>query len=184
MGPELLQRKLPLRVPTVALPSSSDLSLSKSYESYGILWLVFQNNSLCYVMRTGDEKKVLEPDLRICMVRGLDDIDRRYCFELISPHNKHVLQADNDDLYDLWLATLRQRYLPPPNSWNNKKGCLLTNAQSRCKVQGSLRHNDLHIIPDLLCPCISAVQEATHATRLMALEGSRVSSKSPYEILD
>ena len=31
MGPELLQRKLPLRVPTVALPSS-DLSLSKSYE--------------------------------------------------------------------------------------------------------------------------------------------------------
>ena len=31
MGPELLQRKLPLRVPTVAFPSS-DLSLSKSYE--------------------------------------------------------------------------------------------------------------------------------------------------------
>ena len=89
-----------------------------------ILWdtfaCYFQNNSLCYVMRTGDEKKVLEPDLRICMVRGLDDIDRRYCFELISPHNKHVLQADNDDLYDLWLATLRQRYLPPPNFWNNK----------------------------------------------------------------
>ena len=31
IGPELLQRKLPLRVPTVAL-RSSDLSLSKSYE--------------------------------------------------------------------------------------------------------------------------------------------------------
>ena len=30
MGPELLQRKLPLRVPTVALPSS-ELSLRKSY---------------------------------------------------------------------------------------------------------------------------------------------------------
>ena len=31
MGPELLQRKLPLRVPTVAL-LSSDFSLSKSYK--------------------------------------------------------------------------------------------------------------------------------------------------------
>ena len=37
MGPELLQRKLPLRVPTVALPSS-DLGLSKSYEEGQ--WLV------------------------------------------------------------------------------------------------------------------------------------------------
>ena len=32
MGPELLQRKLPLRVPTVGLPSS-DLSLSKRYKA-------------------------------------------------------------------------------------------------------------------------------------------------------
>ena len=43
MGPEFLQRKFPLRVPTVALPSS-DLSLSKSYET------------LCQVLRdTGAE---------------------------------------------------------------------------------------------------------------------------------
>ena len=44
MGPELLQRKLPLQVPTVALPSS-DLSLSNNY---GSLFSRISNNSIFF----------------------------------------------------------------------------------------------------------------------------------------
>jgi len=72
-------------------------------------WFFLKDNKLCYKSRNDDETKELEADLRICMVRGVEDIDRRFCFELISPKNRHVLQADNDDLYEHWLATLRQR---------------------------------------------------------------------------
>ena len=33
------------------------------------------------------------------MVRPLNEIDRRFCFELISPTKSHVLQADSEKLY-------------------------------------------------------------------------------------
>ena len=40
----------------------------------------------------------MEEDLRICLVRPLMDIDRRFCFEVISPTKSHVLQADSDEI--------------------------------------------------------------------------------------
>ena len=39
---------------------------------------------------------VIEDDLRICLVRPLTDIDRRFCFEVISPTKSHVLQVIED----------------------------------------------------------------------------------------
>ena len=33
------------------------------------------------------------------MVRPLNEIDRRFCFEVISPTKSHVLQADSEKLY-------------------------------------------------------------------------------------
>ena len=50
---------------------------------------------------------MIETDLRICLVRPLTDIDRRFCFEVISPNKSHVLQADNEDLYQRWMAVLQ-----------------------------------------------------------------------------
>ena len=46
--------------------------------------------------------------MRICLVRPLLDSDRRFCFEIISPIKSHVLQADSDTQYKLWLSTLQQ----------------------------------------------------------------------------
>ena len=51
---------------------------------------------------------VMEEDLRICLVRPLMDIDRRFCFEVISPSKSHVLQADSDKEADKWISTLKQ----------------------------------------------------------------------------
>ena len=65
------------------------------------LVLVFQ---LCYVKRNGEDVTVIEDDLRICLVRPLNDIDRRYCFEVISPTKSHILQV----------ATA-----PPPHRYTN-----------------------------------------------------------------
>ena len=41
-------------------------------------------------------------------MRPLLDSDRRFCFEIISPVKSHVLQADSDTQYKLWLSTLQQ----------------------------------------------------------------------------
>ena len=56
-------------------------------------WFYLENNKLCYSKRTGDDVTIMEDDLRICLVRPLTDIDRRFCFEIISPTNSHVLQV-------------------------------------------------------------------------------------------
>lgn len=58
----------------------------------------FQNNKLLYSRRSGDDATVMEEDLRICLVRPLMDIDRRFCFEIISPTKSHILQADSDEI--------------------------------------------------------------------------------------
>ena len=50
----------------------------------------------------------MEEDLRICLVRPLTDGDRRFCFEVISPTKSHVLQADSEEMYGVWLTSLQQ----------------------------------------------------------------------------
>lgn len=69
---------------------------------------IFQNNQLCYSKRSGEDVTIMEEDLRVCLVRPLTDIDRRFCFEVISPTKSHVLQADSDELFRKWLTTLQQ----------------------------------------------------------------------------
>merc|ERR1712110_1028157 len=81
---------------------------SGAFKTWNRRWFYLENNKLCYSKRSGDEVTVMEDDLRICLVRPLTDIDRRFCFEIISPTNSHVLQADTDDLYRNWIQSLQQ----------------------------------------------------------------------------
>ena len=48
-------------------------------------WFMIQNNQLVYRKRTKDNLTVMEEDLRLCTVRPLIEIDRRFCFEVLSP---------------------------------------------------------------------------------------------------
>jgi len=79
-----------------------------AFRTWNRRWFYIDANKLCYVKRNGEEITVMEDDLRICMVRPLNDIDRRFCFEVLSPTKSHVLQADSDDLYRLWMTSLQQ----------------------------------------------------------------------------
>lgn len=71
-------------------------------------WFYLQNNKLLYSRRSGDDATVMEEDLRICLVRPLMDIDRRFCFEIISPTKSHILQADSDEIAKKWITCLQQ----------------------------------------------------------------------------
>ena len=67
--------------------------LSHKFNKWNRRWFYLENNKLCYSKRTGDEVTIMEEDLRLCLVRPLNDIDRRFCFEIISPTKTHVLQV-------------------------------------------------------------------------------------------
>merc|ERR1719192_308721 len=79
-----------------------------AFRTWNRRWFYLSSNKLCYSKRNGEDVTILEDDLRICLVRPLTDIERRFCFEIISPTKSHVLQADSELQYKLWLATLQQ----------------------------------------------------------------------------
>jgi len=79
-----------------------------AFRTWNRRWFYLSSNKLCYSKRNGEDVTVIEDDLRICLVRPLTDTDRRFCFEVISPTKSHVLQADSEEQYRLWLASLQQ----------------------------------------------------------------------------
>lgn len=50
---------------------------------------------------------VMEPDLRLCSAKPLiEGVDRRFCFEVVSPSARHVLQADSDSECVRWISAI------------------------------------------------------------------------------
>ena len=45
-------------------------------------------------------------DLRICTVKYADDLDRRFCFEVVTPSRSCLLQADSEALRKKWYTYL------------------------------------------------------------------------------
>lgn len=83
---------------------------SKGFKSWNRRWFYLRDNQLQYVKRDKDEEPtVMEEDLRICTVRPINDSDRRFCFEIISPSKSHILQADSADVMNAWIAALYKR---------------------------------------------------------------------------
>ena len=45
----------------------------------------------------------MEQDLRVCKVREVNDNERRFLFEIVSPKCRHFLQADSQQECHLWV---------------------------------------------------------------------------------
>ena len=86
----------------------------RGFKTWNRRWFYLENNKLCYSKRTGDEVTVMEEDLRVCLVRPLTDIDRRFCFEIISPTKSHVLQVYNKSINSY--HTVRNLHFSSKNS--------------------------------------------------------------------
>ncbi|KAK7881951.1 hypothetical protein WMY93_028125 [Mugilogobius chulae] len=55
-----------------------------------------------------EEPVVFVEDLRLCAVKLLENIDRRFCFELVSVQKSCVLQADSEPLRQTWITVLQK----------------------------------------------------------------------------
>ncbi|XP_070685014.1 arf-GAP with coiled-coil, ANK repeat and PH domain-containing protein 2 [Pempheris klunzingeri] len=70
-------------------------------------WFSIRDNQLIYRKSHKEENMVLFEDLRLCAVKPLENIDRRFCFELLSVQKCCALQADSEQLKQAWLSALQ-----------------------------------------------------------------------------
>ncbi|XP_072247961.1 arf-GAP with coiled-coil, ANK repeat and PH domain-containing protein 2 [Leuresthes tenuis] len=70
-------------------------------------WFSLTDNQLVYRKSHKEEAAVLFEDLRLCAVKSLEQIDRRFCFELLSVQKCCALQADSEQLKQAWLSALQ-----------------------------------------------------------------------------
>ncbi|XP_034404560.1 BAR_ACAPs and ArfGap_ACAP domain-containing protein [Cyclopterus lumpus] len=69
-------------------------------------WFSIRDNQLMYRKSHKENSVVLFEDLRLCAVKSLQNLDRRFCFELLSVQKCCALQADSQQLQQLWLSAL------------------------------------------------------------------------------
>ncbi|KAJ8959983.1 hypothetical protein NQ318_009418 [Aromia moschata] len=81
---------------------------SNAFKTWNRRWFYLYDNKLVYRKRSGEEHEtIMEDDLRLCTVKPVQDGERRFCFEVLSPSKSHMLQADSKEMYDSWIAALQ-----------------------------------------------------------------------------
>ncbi|XP_037693864.1 arf-GAP with coiled-coil, ANK repeat and PH domain-containing protein 2 isoform X3 [Choloepus didactylus] len=70
-------------------------------------WFSIQNNQLVYQKKFKDNPTVVVEDLRLCTVKHCEDIERRFCFEVVSPTKSCMLQADTEKLRQAWIKAVQ-----------------------------------------------------------------------------
>ncbi|XP_077204064.1 arf-GAP with coiled-coil, ANK repeat and PH domain-containing protein 2 isoform X2 [Paroedura picta] len=70
-------------------------------------WFSIQNNQLVYQKKFKDNPTVVVEDLRLCTVKPCEDVERRFCFEVVSPTKSCILQADSEKLRQAWIQAVQ-----------------------------------------------------------------------------
>ncbi|KAK3583409.1 hypothetical protein CHS0354_040376 [Potamilus streckersoni] len=79
-----------------------------AFKSWVRRWFIIQQNQLVYQKRSKDHKAtVMEEDLRLCTVKPVFELDRRFCFEVLSPARSHMLQADSEQECQAWINAIQ-----------------------------------------------------------------------------
>lgn len=100
---------------------------SSKFKSWNRRWFIIKNHQLVYQKRSNDnEMVIMEEDLRLCHARPVAEIDRRFCFEVVSPTKSHILQAESEESCKQWLTAL-QAGIDAAYSSNRHSDSTLTN---------------------------------------------------------
>uniref|UniRef100_A0A671Z3L6 Arf-GAP with coiled-coil, ANK repeat and PH domain-containing protein n=1 Tax=Sparus aurata TaxID=8175 RepID=A0A671Z3L6_SPAAU len=77
------------------------------YDRHCSRWFSIQNNQLVYQKKFKDNPTVVVEDLRLCTVKHCEDIERRFCFEVVSPTKSCMMQADSEKLRQAWIKAVQ-----------------------------------------------------------------------------
>ncbi|XP_078697858.1 arf-GAP with coiled-coil, ANK repeat and PH domain-containing protein 2-like isoform X1 [Branchiostoma floridae x Branchiostoma belcheri] len=84
---------------------------TNAFKTWVRRWFTIQSNQLVYQKRVKssypDETTVVVPDLRICTVKPAEEIERNFCFEIVSPTKSYTLQAESDNQRKVWIQALQ-----------------------------------------------------------------------------
>uniref|UniRef100_A0A669AVU1 Arf-GAP with coiled-coil, ANK repeat and PH domain-containing protein n=1 Tax=Oreochromis niloticus TaxID=8128 RepID=A0A669AVU1_ORENI len=84
-------------------------------------WFSIQNSQLVYQKKLKDSLTVVVEDLRLCSVKPCEDIERRFCFEVVSPSKSCMLQAESEKLRQSWIqavqASIASAYRESPDTY-------------------------------------------------------------------
>uniref|UniRef100_A0A3Q2SST6 Arf-GAP with coiled-coil, ANK repeat and PH domain-containing protein n=1 Tax=Fundulus heteroclitus TaxID=8078 RepID=A0A3Q2SST6_FUNHE len=94
---------------------------SNAFKTWNRRWFSIQNNQLVYQKKLKDTLTVVVEDLRLCSVKPYEDIERRFCFEVVSPFKSCMLQAESEKLRQAWIqavqASIASAYRESPDTY-------------------------------------------------------------------
>ncbi|XP_043919133.1 arf-GAP with coiled-coil, ANK repeat and PH domain-containing protein 3 isoform X1 [Protopterus annectens] len=98
---------------------------SNAFKTWNRRWFSIQNSQLVYQKKLKDALTVVVEDLRLCSVKPCEDIERRFCFEVVSPTKSCMLQADSEKLRQAWIqavqASIASAFRESPDSYYSEK---------------------------------------------------------------
>ncbi|TRY66798.1 hypothetical protein DNTS_009587 [Danionella cerebrum] len=86
---------------------------SNAFKTWNRRWFSIQNSQLVYQKKLKDSLTVVVEDLRLCSVKPCEDIERRFCFEVVSPTKSCMLQAESEKLRQAWIQARLDRTASP-----------------------------------------------------------------------
>ncbi|XP_066547415.1 arf-GAP with coiled-coil, ANK repeat and PH domain-containing protein 3 isoform X2 [Amia ocellicauda] len=94
---------------------------SNAFKTWNRRWFSIQNSQLVYQKKLKDTLTVVVEDLRLCSVKPCEDIERRFCFEVVSPTKSCMLQAESEKLRQAWIqavqASIASAYRESPDNY-------------------------------------------------------------------
>ncbi|XP_029013123.1 arf-GAP with coiled-coil, ANK repeat and PH domain-containing protein 3-like isoform X1 [Betta splendens] len=94
---------------------------SNAFKTWNRRWFSIQNSQLVYQKKLKDSLTVVVEDLRLCSVKPFEDIERRFCFEVVSPSKSCMLQAESEKLRQAWIqavqASIASAYRESPDNY-------------------------------------------------------------------
>ncbi|CAF0993892.1 unnamed protein product [Adineta ricciae] len=134
-------------VPTPGVELSKEGYLFKrshnKFKTWSRRWFTIRDGQLLYMKRHNGNssndsssqsqtpQSIMVPDLRLCTVRPVNDNDRRFVFEILSPNSSHLLQADSQTQCEHWINSLQ---LAISNSFKSSNGAMQNSVSSSPKT--------------------------------------------------
>ncbi|XP_076805780.1 arf-GAP with coiled-coil, ANK repeat and PH domain-containing protein 2-like isoform X2 [Clavelina lepadiformis] len=79
---------------------------SNALKTWNRRWFTIRDNKLFY-QKKKDDLTVVVDDIRLCTVRSFDEIERRFCFEIILPGKSFLLQAESEGAKTAWINAIQ-----------------------------------------------------------------------------
>ncbi len=110
-------------------------STHSAFKKWNRRWFTLINTKLYYQKKYDYfDVNLIENDLRVCKVREVNDNERRFLFEIVSPKCRHLLQADSQRECTLWVKTIDQAINDALNNLNLTEG---VNGSNTMMLNGS-----------------------------------------------